>query len=316
MSGKTMTDFQATADVENDAFFINLLQFVSLLRRAGLSISLEQTMDVCRALELIDLSRRSHVYYAMRGILVKRKEDIGLFDQLFARFWAMPVRENRQRGQTAPRAPRHDVPKKHPLSIATLMAQRARESDPAVDIADKTGSYSAEEVLRAKDFSTMTPEELAEVKKALAQRRWNVSMRRSRRFVPNRHGTQLDMRRVLRRAAHYGGTPLHLSWQSRKIKPRPLIILADISGSMEKYSRLLLQFCYSLTHRLNSVETFVFATRLSRITAQLRITHIDRAVDEAAQQVADWSGGTRIGASLHTFNREWSRRVLREGQSS
>ena len=230
------------------------------------------------------------------GYLIKRKEDIGLFDHALCAFLGYAGPEVRRHGQSYTPCATPRCSKKAPLSIATLWHNDARESDPAVDIADKTGSYSAEEVLRAKDFSTMTPEELAEVKKALAERRWNVSLRRSRRLVPNRHGPQLDMRRVLRGAAHYGGTPLHLSWQSRKIKPRPLIILADISGSMEKYSRLLLQFCYSLTHRLTSVETFVFATRLSRISAQLRITNIDRAVDEAAQQVADWSGGTRIGA--------------------
>jgi hypothetical protein len=131
--------------------------------------------------------------------------------------------------------------------------------------------------------------------------------------VPDRSGTQLDLRQVMRSFTKYDGVPLKLAWKRRKIKPRPLVVLADISGSMEKYSRLLLQFCYSLTRGLTNVESFVFATRLSRITPQLRVKNIDRAINDASRQVIDWSGGTRIGESLRAFNRTWSRRVLRRG---
>jgi hypothetical protein len=111
----------------------------------------------------------------------------------------------------------------------------------------------------------------------------------------------------------HGGVPLRLVWKSRKFKVRPLIILADISGSMEKYSRLLLQFAYSVSRGLGQVECFVFGTRLTRITPQLRPKNIDRALSEVAEQIFDWSGGTRIGASLAAFNRQWSKRVLRRG---
>jgi len=143
--------------------------------------------------------------------------------------------------------------------------------------------------------------------------RWQMSLRQTRRRTHDRHGEFLHLRRAMRSATKYGGVPLQLSWQSRKIKQRPFILLADISGSMEKYSRLMLQFFYSVSHSLKDVECFVFGTRLTRITNQLKIKNIDRAVTEAAHDVVDWSGGTRIGESLRTFNQQWSRRVLRRG---
>jgi len=145
------------------------------------------------------------------------------------------------------------------------------------------------------------------------QMRWQVSLRRTRRRVSDPKGDILYLRRTLRSAAKFGGVPLDLAWLSKKIKQRPLVLIADISGSMEKYARLMLQFFYSVSHSLNNVESFVFGTRLTRITAQLKLKNIDRALDEAAREVVDWSGGTRIGESLKTFNQRWSRRVLRRG---
>jgi uncharacterized protein with von Willebrand factor type A (vWA) domain len=143
--------------------------------------------------------------------------------------------------------------------------------------------------------------------------RWQVSLRRTRRRVSDPKGNLIHLRQVMRSATKYGGMPLALSWQSRKIKQRPFILIADISGSMEKYARLMLQFFYTVSHSLRDVECFVFGTRLTRITLQLKLKNIDSAVAEASSQVIDWSGGTRIGESLRSFNRRWGRRVLRRG---
>ena len=293
-------------------FLSNLLYFVEGLRRVGVSVSLEQTLEATRALELVDVGYREQVYFALRGVLINRKEDLRLFDQLFNLFWSLPQAE-KGRGQKTPIAPRHNVPERKRLNIATLMAQKARQTDPQLDIADKAGSFSTTEVLQNKEFSSMTPEELATVKKLIQSMEWRVSLRQTRRYVPDRSGNRLNLRQVLRSSTQYDGVPLKLAWKSRKIKPRPILVLADISGSMEKYSRLLLQFCYSMTRGLYDVESFVFGTRLSRITPQLRVKNIDRAVNDASRQVVDWSGGTRIGESLRVFNRHWSRRVLRRG---
>jgi uncharacterized protein with von Willebrand factor type A (vWA) domain len=210
--------------------------------------------------------------------------------------------------QKMPLAPRHKR-RAQPFTIVTYMAHKARLGDPEIDIADKSGTASNLEVLQRKDFSLMTPEELDQIRRLMAGMRWRISLRATRRRVADRNGNQLHMRAVVRDAAQHGGMPLRLAWQRRKLKQRPFVIIADISGSMEKYSRLLLQFLYSVTHSLKHTECFVFGTRLTRITPQLKL----RNIDQAAHQVADWAGGTHIGASLHEFSRHWARRVLGRG---
>jgi hypothetical protein len=291
-----------------------MLHFTRLLRRVGLPVSLEQTMDFVRALEMVNIGSRDQVYHTARGLLVKRKEDFPIFDRIFERFWRLHVeRSESAQPQKAPVAPRHNLQQKSVLSLATLMAQRVRRNDPEVDLADRANSYSPTEAFQEKLFSAMTPEELDTVKRAIHAMRWKVSERQTRRRVLDRHGHYLALRRVMRNSTRHGGVPLKLAWHTRKLKPRPLVVLADISGSMEKYSRLLLQFAYAVTQGITTVESFVFSTRLTRITPYLRIKDIDRALEELAPTVMDWSGGTRIGDSLQVFNREWSRRVLRRG---
>lgn len=294
-------------------FLSNLLLFGHGLRRVGITVSLTQIAEAVQALELVNMASRGQVYHALRSLLINRREDLLLFDQVFNLFWHAPEEAGARGAQKMPVAPRHNLPRRKQLSIATLMAQKAQAGDPEVDIADKAGSFSAVELLHRKAFSQMTPEELATVKRLIQSMRWQASLRQTRRYVPDRRGSQLNLRQVMRSCVKHGGVPLKLNWKSRKIKPRPLVVLADISGSMERYSRLLLQFCYSLTRGLKEVECFVFGTRLSRLTPQLRLKNIDRAIGEAAQQVVDWAGGTRIGESLHQFNRAWSRRTLHRG---
>ncbi|NJN19404.1 MAG: VWA domain-containing protein, partial [Oscillochloris sp.] len=214
--------------------------------------------------------------------------------------------------RTMPQAPRHR-PQAQRFTIVNYMATRAAQGDPERDVIDKSGSTSPDELLQRKEFSAMTPEELAQIKRLIQQIDWQVNRRTTRRRRAHRHGDQLHARRVLRDAARYMGDPVRIHWRRRITRPRPLILIADISGSMEKYARLLLQFLYSVSRSAERVECFVFGTRLTRITAQLRLGNIDRAIDEAARQVVDWAGGTRIGASMDEFNRRWSRRVLRRG---
>jgi uncharacterized protein with von Willebrand factor type A (vWA) domain len=299
-------------ETHDRAFLTNCTTFTRLLRQAGIPVGLDQVIEFTRALAWIDLGSREQVYYTARCLLVRRYEHLRLFDTIFNRFWRRAGDERASRRQTMPRAPRHRPPGQ-PFTIVTYMAYKARLGDPAIDVADKSGTASDSEALRRKDFSQMTPEELEQIKQLIQRMSWQASLRATRRRVPARRGEQLHMRAVLRNAAEHGGVPLRLAWQRRKVKQRPLVLLADISGSMEKYARLLLQFLYSVTRSLKQVECFVFGTRLTRITGQLQVRNIDRAIDAAAREVVDWAGGTRIGASLHTFNRHWSRRVLGRG---
>jgi uncharacterized protein with von Willebrand factor type A (vWA) domain len=295
---------------ESSFFLDNILLFTRILRQAGLSISPEQSMDFSRSLTLIDIGDPDQVYHAARCMFVTRREQLGLFDTLFNFFWRQAGRHTS--GQKAPVAPRHKRPPK-PFNVVTYMAYKARQYGREITIADKSKTFSHAEVLQNRDFSQMTAEELATIKRLMQEMRWQVSRRRTRRRVPERDGEFLHLRRAMRSAAKHGGVPLHLSWQTRKIKQRPFILIADISGSMEKYARLMLQFFYSVSHSLKDVECFLFGTRLTRITPHLKLKNIDQAINDAARQVLDWSGGTRIGESLQQFNHQWSRRVLRRG---
>ncbi|HUM72095.1 MAG TPA: VWA domain-containing protein, partial [Chloroflexota bacterium] len=148
-----------------------------------------------------------------------------------------------------------------------------------VEVVDKTQTFSNAELLQQKLFSEMAPEELETIKRLIQEMRWQAIQRQSRRRIADKNGDTLRLRQAMRTAVRTGGVPLQLSWQSRKIKQRPFVLIADISGSMEKYGRLLLQFFYAISHSFHEVECFVFGTRLTRITHELKLKNIDRAVD-------------------------------------
>jgi uncharacterized protein with von Willebrand factor type A (vWA) domain len=273
----------------------NLVLFVRALRRAGLKVSLEQNLGFVRALGWIDVGERDQVFHAARSLLVSRREDLELFRAVFDRFW-LGIEEPGT-GRPPAFAPRLDPAKGQRFSFS-FMAGRPRPADPGVEVADSAETFSAEEALRRRDFAQLTPEELHEVQRLIRETRWQVCQRRTRRHVPDRRGRRIHLRRALRDAARLDGAPARLRWLRRKVKQRPMVLLADVSGSMESYARLVLQFFYSAAHSLDRVEAFVFGTRLTRITSQLRLRQVDRALDEAAKRVVDWSGGTRIGDSL------------------
>lgn len=297
----------------NHLFLKNLLTFSNLLRQAGLPVSPEQTMNFSKALMLVNIGDRSQVYYAARGFLVSRKEHLELFEVLFNRFWNRFSGGEGSGGQKAPLAPLN-LPKinQNPQPLS-MLASKARKADPEIEVADKSGTYSAAEVLQRKRFAEMSSEELDNVRKLILDLNWQISLRRTHRYAPDPGGDKLHLRRVLRSAAKHQGVIWNLHWQKRKIKQRPIVLIADISGSMERYTRLLLQFFYSVSQSFQNVESFVFGTRLTRLTPQLKLRNIDRAIEQAGGEVVDWSGGTRIGESLKTFNRQWSRRVLHRG---
>ena len=147
---------------------------------------------------------------------------------------------------------------------------------------------------------------------AIANLTWNAGVRRTRRWIPGR-GARIDLRRALARSLRTGGEILQLPRKQRKVKPRPIVLLCDVSGSMERYSRTLLHFAHTLARHARRVEAFVFATRLTRITMELRTPKADAAIAAAARSVQDWSGGTRIGAALRAFHQRWGRRSLHGG---
>jgi hypothetical protein len=291
----------------------NLLLFGRVLHGVGLDGSPARMIDLATALGHLDLGRKRDVYHAMRALVVRRREDIAAFDEAFEVFWRKPAQgastlDLRAMGERRRfRRPRFDPP---PLrDEAASDGAEGRPASEAPPVLRATRTYSASEVLRHKDFAEMTGEELAEVERLLAGFAWRLGERRTRRWSAGR-GARLDLRRSLRRALRHGGEVLDWKRRRRRAKPRPLVVLADVSGSMERYTRLLLLFLYGLAEGLEQrVEGFVFGTRLTRVSRQLRGRDVERALREVSRAVPDWSGGTRIGEALRAFNWEWGRRV-------
>jgi uncharacterized protein len=286
------------------------VRFGRALRAAGLGVSTSQLEACLRAFEWLDVCSRSDVYHAARATLLTRREDLALFERVFAEVW-LGVGGPGGRGQKMPLAPRHR-PGAEP-ALAMLLAEKARASDPALDVRDRSLAQSDDEALRRKDFAAMTPEELSTLRRLFEHQSWAFAQRVSRRKLTRRSGRELDLRRVPARAARTLGAVLELPRRAPKIKQRPLVILADVSGSMELYTRVLLELMHVLGRRLTRVETFVFATRLTRITSELAVENVDHALDQVADTVVDFASGTRIADSLHAFNVEWAGRLLGRG---
>ncbi len=297
----------------------NLLLFGRLLRGLGLDVNPGRMIDLVQALSYIEVGRKVDFYHAVRSLLVHRHEDIPLFDEAFETFW----RESAEGWTTLdlrvlgkPKKLRRPLFTAPPLRQPPATTPQEEDDQPKNEeppIVQVTLTYSAREVLRHKDFAALTSEELDAIKRLIATLVWQLGERRTRRKQPG-HGLLLDLRRTLRRNMRYGGEVITWAYREPKVKPRPLVIIADISGSMERYARLLLHFIYSLTAGLDQpVESFVFSTHLTYITRQLNERDVDQALREVTRAVSDWSGGTRIGEALKAFNFDWGRRVLGRG---
>lgn len=330
----------------------NLIKFVRLLRDLGLNVSPEQSIDFVRGLTLVDIGRRSDVYSTARCILVRRSDDLPLFDLAFALFWRAPHSPTKGHdlpGQDnkPPNPSRTGVPPRDPLErpssgerhqqvpqLPNWLGQGVghhqlsdeldalRPSGESVDDLDtgqeedntRSGfSYSPVEQIWHKDFAEFTENEIHEAAQLLTALDWKIPLRPSWRMVPGLKGRQLDSRRTIRQSVRYGGEFVKMSWQTSKQKQRPLVIVSDISGSMEHYTKLILRFMHIAQNGLDHTEVFVFSTRLTRITRELAHRRVDEAINQVSKRVSDWSGGTRIGQALHTFNRLWARRVLGHG---
>ncbi|MCI0399665.1 MAG: VWA domain-containing protein [Chloroflexi bacterium] len=295
----------------------NLLLFGRLLRGLGLDVNPGRMIDLVQALAYIEIDRKADFYHAVRSLLIHSKEDIPLFDQAFDLFWRRPAEYGIELnlGALLSRPRLRPVVAPPPLKAPDTPPAGAEEppGEQETPILEVTRTYSARELLRQKDFAELTPDEMVAIQAMMAGLVWQLGQRRTRRRRPGR-GPSFDLRRSLRRNLRYGGEWLEWLRREPRYKPRPLVIIADISGSMERYTRLLLHFIYSLAEGLDQVvEAFVFSTRLTRITRQVRDRDVERAMREVSRVVPDWSGGTRIGEALKRFNFDWARRVLGRG---
>jgi hypothetical protein len=285
----------------------DLLLLPRLFRRAGGDVNAERSRLYLRALAEVDLTRADDVRAGSRAALVSRQSDLAPFESAFDLFWSLlrggslpaDERSAKVRGGAAERTVAPETPPPRELAPTGKRALRV--------------AASPIELLRVIDFSAMTVAERAACARFLERLRWSPGERPSRRFRASRGGSRLDARATLRRTASTFGEPAVLVRRAPRSKRRPLVILCDVSGSMEAYTRLLLHMSHALSREWGRVETFTFGTRLTRITRQLRERRPDAALARVSRAVADWSGGTRIGDALHEFNLRWSRRVLGRG---
>jgi uncharacterized protein with von Willebrand factor type A (vWA) domain len=287
----------------------NLVIFGRVLRRAGFHPDAGRLADLAQALTYVDLGARDEVYHACRALLVQRQDQIAIFDAAFALFWREHHAQPGQRARESEPQPRASV-----IQIEDLLAPEAAgapdEAAPAPERRVKV--WSDGDALADKDFAAFTADELAEARAALSRLVWQPGQRRTRRWVRGR-GARVDLRRAIAESLRSGGDVVKLPRRTRRLRPRPLVLLCDVSGSMERYSRLLLHFAHAVTQRHQRVETFLFSTRLTRVTRALRAAGPDEALAAVSGSVTDWSGGTRIGAVMKEFHQRWSRRVLHGG---
>mgnify|MGYP001824393546 FL=1 len=316
---------RAAGRVSGGSFFWNALLFTRALRAQGITTDLGAAIDYSRALTLIDIGDREQVRAAGSAIFVRRRDEVPVYDEVFARFW--------QRYELAIDAPELELSAEAGAGDHEQLAQagageegveaiegataaEGAEADadgaPLEDEDAASRSWSERERLMHKPFDRMSPDELRDAERLVDQVRPRLEMRRARRQELHRHGRLVAARQMFRANVQHGGDLVEWIWRRPAMRPRSITIICDISGSMERHSRLLMRFAMAL-HRLSNVRTeaFVFGTHLSRVTHELTGRDPDVALDRVTAAVTDWSGGTRIGESLRQFNADWARRTLR-----
>ena len=297
----------------------NILHFARLLRRAGLPVGPAEMLAAENAVALVDIGRRAEVLTALRTTMVHRHEHEDLFDQAFFQFWRDPTL-----GKTAMAMALLDAAKERPPERAPPGARRIAEAlaapreqrpapEPPKQQVDAVLTVSDRERLQHMDFEAMSAEEIAEAKREIARLVLPIGLRPTRRRQPHPSGMHVDLRATIRQSLRQGGEILMLETSRRIKRPPPLVVLCDISGSMSRYTQILLHFLHAIANDRERVATFLFGTRLTNITRQLRHRDPEVAFQLVAHTVPDWSGGTRIGEAVATFNRHWARRVLAQG---
>ena len=275
--------------------------------------------DAVRALDAIDLTVRDEVYWALRCTIVSRSDDVEVFDAAFAAFFERAPRINLgQRpidlGISLPQP--DDTPKASEAHQAVKPNDESDdEADDGNDESEDTAAavWSADELLRDRDFARYSPEEMRRARALVARLARLAPRRRSLRLEPSARGERFDPRRTLRESMRTGGVPIEREWRTRKETVRKLVYLVDVSGSMEPYARAMVMFLQCAVRSGRHVEAFTFGTRLTRLTPYLAGRDPDRALEAAAKAVPDWAGGTRIGENLKAFNDVWGRRAITRG---
>ncbi|HEX2527726.1 MAG TPA: VWA domain-containing protein [Geminicoccus sp.] len=304
---------------------LNIMHFARTLRAAGLPVGPGHVLRAMEAVQTVGVGRRDDFYWALFSVFVARREHQALFDQAFHIFWKDPKLLDRLMQLLLPAMRQEDDGNRRTDSPSRRLAEalvpeklpglgEGEEDELTEEVElDMAMTWSDKEMLQKKDFEQMSAAELEEAKREIARLRLPIVDLPTRRFRADAHGSRVDMRATLRASLRGGGGAIDLLRKERVRRHPPLVILCDISGSMARYSRMLLLFMHAITNDRDRVFSFLFGTRLTNITRALRSRDVDVALDKVGKLVDDWEGGTRIGHSLQEFNRFWSRRVLGQG---
>lgn len=280
----------------------DIASFAEALRGRGMTVTPDQMSDMAQSLMLIDPTSRDHVYVAFRALAITDPGHRVPYDEEFRRFFE---------GSRGPRA----TTEQHSSLATSSVVKPVIQSIPgeALDSATSQAGASSVENVADRDFSDLDDDQLEQARHLVKTMMWDPNVLRTRRWAPNPRGSRPDLRRSLRGATGPEGDLLAIEMKQRRLRQRPLIVIADISGSMEKYAELFLVFAHAAQHRLDTVEVFTFSTHLTRITEDLSRRDTKNALMRVNRSVTDWSGGTRIGDALAEWNRAWSRRLARGG---
>jgi uncharacterized protein with von Willebrand factor type A (vWA) domain len=283
----------------------NTLLFCRALRQRGVSVTPSEAIDAVATLNLIDLNDRRETFLSLRSVLASRVEDYPVFEELFEDFWNRAGRSRPSRQQIErDRAARLSLRGRTGKGLAYFLEHWGSDGDGSarsidLPVASETRSWAE------KDFSQFAEDELEEISRLARRIVRRLARSPSRRWKPARRGPRAHLRRTLRRSLTSGGELIELSFMRRKQKKTRLVVISDVSGSMDIYSRILLQFIYGLQNSFARVETFIFSTSLERITPHLKHRDYRQALERLSRNVRGWSGGTLIGASLAEFNSAW-----------
>jgi uncharacterized protein with von Willebrand factor type A (vWA) domain len=285
----------------------NVVQFARVLKAADFDVTSGRVIDAARSLALIDSAEREDFYVALRANLVSRVEDFPVFDMLFALYWRGDHSNDRQLMpkprfvEGGARRGRQDRGLRIPFKAD--VAHEPEGDNPSQ-------SYNDADLLTTKDFSQFSDDELRRARRVIRQLAPKLASALSRRTRVSRRGGPVDLRRSIRRSVKHGGEVMELYRQRRRVATLRLVVLCDVSGSMDVYSRFLVQFLYAMQAELRHVSTFVFSTRLNEVTHLLKTRSFDQALERLRGEVDSWSGGTSIGASLYAFDRRYGKQRL------
>jgi uncharacterized protein with von Willebrand factor type A (vWA) domain len=315
-----LPDSKPAPDPRNGKLGTNIVHFARTLRTAGLRVGPGQILRAVEAVEAAGLTKRDDFYWTLHSVFVNRRDQREIFDQAFHVYWRNPRLLEKMMEMLLPQVDlpgekddRKQLSRRLQDALQPGQGEAPKENNepPEVEV-EATFTVSDREVLQQKDFEQMSQAEIDQALRAISRLRLPVPERKTRRYQSARRGPKVDFRATLKRALRPEGVT-ELRKREPRYRPPPLVILCDISGSMARYTRMFLHFMHAITNDRDRVYCFTFGTRLNNVTRSLRYKDVDIALAKASTQVEDWSGGTRIGQTLHEFNNKWSRRVLGQG---